>query len=148
MRKANPEPPVYDPREAADWFQRLPEHAQEETRRAWEKRDGTTAAHVQRLRRLYLRYAAESAGLFAFVQLWPYFPWARGLIGALVGAAVGVAAARFRAGAGLYIVLGGIGYLLGVPVGCGFHLFGYVFLLSCCGALGVMHQLQRGDGTE
>jgi hypothetical protein len=148
VRKAAPEPPVIDPREATDWFQRLPQGAQEETRRAWAAREGKTADHARRLRLLYVRYASEAAGVFAFVQLWPLFPWARGLAGALVGAAVGAAAARFRAGPGLYIVFGGVGYLLGLVFGCGFDVFGYVFLLSCCGVLGVMHQLHRGDGTE
>lgn len=136
-----------DPREQQKWFLRLPEHAKQDLRARWRAAEGRTASGKRRRSGTFYRYVFESAGVFAVAQL-VFFGAMAALQGAVYGALAGAAAAKLRAGTFLYGFIGAAAYGIyagSTPWG---HFLGFIFYIGLCAMLGLVHVLQRADGTE
>lgn len=136
-----------DPREQQKWFLRLPEHAKRELRARWRAAEGRSASGKHRQNTTFYRYLCESAGVFGLAQAVFHGPEAA-LVGALYGGLAGAAAARLRAGTYAYAFIGAAAYGIYSSATEWGHLLGFIFYVGLCAMLGLVHVLQRSDGTE
>lgn len=135
---------AHDPREQAEWFERLPEHARGELRDLW-RRAELSEAEAKKLRfRVRRRYVAESLLLFLVAAAMPPFT-GHPLVVAVVGTSVGAVASLLRAGPFLYCVVGAVGSALAFGP---WQFFALCFVASGSAALGAIHEFQRADRTE
>lgn len=117
------EPSLVDPverdaRESEEWFLRLPEAVQEQTRRSWLERARSESVDLRVVRANVWRAAWESGLLLALCALFVnIFTGTLGVfllllgVGFVVGAVIGVAAVTLRCGRFRLCVLGALGFL-------------------------------------
>lgn len=148
---ASPAPPVREPdaREEAEWFQRLPPHAQEEMRERWRLQAGRTEQLAQRRRGAEVRYVIEGWMLFAFLEML-FFGLSvnRLLLLAVPGVALGWVAHRIRADLWRYMVVA-VALYFAVYGLLGLIALGHFIVFTCAAAaIGFTHEMLRADGTE
>ena len=149
-----PEDRLHDTREAEEWFQRLPPHAQEEFRGNWRKEERGGHTREARIQETTKRYLIEGALLFVIFEI---LFTNMTLISLALGIGMGVGMGhlcrcrRFGrygfsvTGAVFYVALFGI---LPFQWGGGLSPSGFVIFVVLAGAAGVMHEVQRFDGSE
>ena len=138
----------HNPREEAEWFQRLPVEAQEDLRRRWLANEGRAEEQRERRSRTDWRYIGESLLLFAVGDLLYRslsFPSCLAIV--LPGLALGKIAAMLRAGTFRYALLAFSVHLAYYGLWA-FQPFHLVFATCIGAALGRIHELQRVDGSE
>mgnify|MGYP006969366751 FL=1 len=138
-----------DPREEAEWFRRLPEHAKEEYRERWRLEGGREELRHARRRSTEVRYLVEAV-LFLAVLEFLFFSLSakRLMLLAVPGIAMGWVCHRIKANRWTYTMVALVPYLVlyGIPsLDAPWFL---VIYLGCAGALGFTHEMQRADGSE
>ena len=135
-----------DPREDADWFQRLPPTVQDEFRARWRQDVIDAARYEARMRRYGRRSLVEGAAVMVFMQLitWPGL-W-RVAVAVAVGAAMGWAWHRAKAGRAHCMLLGLLAWTLEMAI-CGGGFTGMikmlpasVLFLVACTVLGIVRE--------
>jgi hypothetical protein len=161
-RAVAPEPPrvlevpadrLDDPRELAEAFARLPEHAKAELRDRWRGAEGAREEQRTRRKETKHRWVLEGAALLFVAVALLQTPTRLGLVVAVaVGAVVGGAGALVKPGPLLYgLLFAAVFALFGVVTGFGSVLFtaaGIPIVFGIAAALAVAHRLQRFDSTE
>ncbi|MEM7199638.1 MAG: hypothetical protein AAF628_05190 [Planctomycetota bacterium] len=129
-----------DPREAEDWFRRLPPGVQETTQAAWRAERECASVWDARCRAPRRRSVAEGAGLLAvaIVLAAKWHPWTRLVVlvvAALgVGAAIGWTAERFGLGRAGCCILGGLAAVT-LHATLGHAHVGYAMVAASCASL-------------
>jgi hypothetical protein len=144
-------PPVRepDPREQAEWFRNLPDHAKEEFRERWRIQEGRAERQVERRRSTEVRYLVEGVMLFAVLEFF-FFGLSAGrlLLLAVPGIALGWICYRIRAGCWRYVAVAAP-FHLAVYGALGLIMVGHFIVFVCvAAALGFTHEMLRADGTE
>jgi len=140
-----PEDRLHDEREESEFFQRLPEQAQEEMRERWRREEGRHGDVIELRKQTWKIFMAEMAGCFVFFHFFGILSNPALILLAIAGGGLtGAVAAAVRAGPLLYPAIAGIGY---VATG-GSNVFAAVGLVSFASMLGFVHRLQRFDGLE
>ena len=147
-----PEDREHDPREQAEWFCRLPEHAREEYRDRWREQEGGTQKVRETRRQTTKRYLAEGAAITAFCAILVGSGFVALILAALVGGAMGAIARALRLVRFGYAALAAVTYplLFGLPLSAAgaFQLFHGVIFVTLFAMAGAMHELQRFDSSE
>jgi len=144
-------PPVLqpDPREEAEWFQRLPEHAKAEFRERWRAESGRNEQQHARRRRTEVRYLVEGVLLFAVLEFLMIGAGAGRLLFLVVpGGLLGWICSRIRANRWTYVGVG-VAFYFAVYGLLGLFALGHFIVFVCVAtALGFTHEMLRADGSE
>ena len=147
-----PEDRVHDPREEAEWFCRLPEHAREEYRDRWRVQEVGTQKVQETRRQTTTRYVVEGTAITVFcaILIGPGF-WTL-ILAPLVGGAMGAVARalrllRFGYGA-LAAIVYPLFFVVPLTAAGAFQLFHGVIFVTLFAMAGAMHELQRFDSSE
>lgn len=144
-------PPVQEPdsREDAEWFRRLPDHAQEEYRQRWRAQAGRAERQIDRRKSTEIRYLVEGVILFAFLEfVFVGLSMTRLALLAIPGIALGWICHKIRADRWRYMAVAIVFHpfvygLLGL-----FALTHFIVFVCVAAAIGYSHELMRADGTE
>ena len=139
----------HDPREEADWFQRLPEHAKEEFRERWRVVAGRTEQQIDRRRSTEVRYLVEGVMLFALLEfLFIGLSATRLLLLMVPGLALGWICHKIRADRWRYVAVALPLYFAVYGIFGLFAIVHFIVFVCVAAGLGLSHELQRADGTE
>jgi len=139
--------PATDPRETQEWFQRLPEHAQNEFRDRWIEDGERMDEAIERRNRTHKRYIVEALIIFVLAAMFTPTPLSL-FVAALMGAGAGAIAARIPAGTFTYAGIGFTGYLLFWMLTPWGAVWGLPLCTAFCAIMGAIHNLQKADGSE
>jgi len=138
-----------DPRESADWFRRLPEHAQEDMRQRWKIAAGASRRQIERRKATEIRYLVEAVILFAVCE-WMLVGLTISRLFLLVvpGVALGWICHKIRADRWRYPLVAVAFYVATYGLLGMYAPWHFVVFVCFASAIGFSHEMQRADGSE
>jgi hypothetical protein len=140
--------PTCDPREAEDWFERLPDEAKDEFRAQWRVTALLRAESQRRIRVTSRRYVLEVAVLFGVAGAFLTSSPAGAAVHVAAGVLTGAAASWLRAANFAYVGIVGTAYTLLWICTPFSGLLQWMMVVSVSFGLGMLHAFQRFDGSE